>query len=78
MSDPQLQRRMEQKTGSKRLTTLMIIQDVLQDIEIRAKAKNLERTSPQDYYDAWRDLYQENELAIGIEERRAAGGRDEV
>lgn len=79
MSDPQLQDKMERKQGaSDRLKYLLAKKDILEEVKDRAKRLNLRHTSAQDYYDAWRDLFQENESAIGIEERRAAGGRDEV
>lgn len=81
MSDPQLQRRMEQRMGvpdRDRLKYLLAKKAILHEVKERAEKMTLNRPMASDYYDAWRELYQENELAIGIEERRDAGGRNEV
>ncbi len=61
-----------------RMKYLLAKKDILNEVKARAEASTPGRTTASDYYDAWRDLTQENELAIGIEKREAAGGRSEV
>lgn len=79
MSDPQLQRKTEEDGQSRaRLKYLYARKDILSEVKSRADGiHGPARTTASDYYDAWRDLYYDNELAIGIEERRAGGGRNE-